>query len=90
MSIIAKPSKRTIHAWRIFLGSREGQEGLAWWKDRRPRVAPDPVPHLFAVSAGKVDGFDDAIDKLQEMLADEEEKQPPDEPGLDLSHLDKK
>ncbi len=91
MSLIARPSKRAISAWRNFLSSPHGQEGLAYWKDQRPRVGSDPVLHLFAKGAGKSDGYDEAIDKLEEMLIDDPEKSPKEiEPErLDTSHLER-
>jgi len=90
MSLVNRPSKRAISAWRNFLSSPHGQEGLAWWKDQRPRVTSDPIPHLFAKSAGAADGFDMAIDKLNEMLLDDPESRPDAEPErLDTTHLDR-
>jgi len=92
--VICEMSKRAISAWRNFINSPHGQEGLAWWKDQRPRVGSDPVLHLFAKSAGSSDGFDSAIDKLEEMLIDEPEKSgntDPEPERLDISHItDKK
>lgn len=91
MSLISRPSKRAISAWRAFLGSAHGQEGLAWWKDQRPRVASDPIPHLFAKSAGATDGFDAAIDKLEQMLEDNPEGKGSDieQERLNTSHLER-
>ena len=90
MSLINRPSKRAISAWRTFLGSPHGQEGLAWLKDQRPRVALDPIPHLFAKSAGATDGFESVFDCLDEMLVDDPDKTPDaDHERLDTSHMNR-
>lgn len=91
MSLIIRPSKRAISAWRNFLSSPHGQEGLAYWKDQRPRVGSEPTPHLFAKNAGKSDGYDEAIDKLEEMLIDDPnlKSQEPELERLNTSHMDR-
>ena len=92
MSLIARPSKRAISAWRTFLSSPHGQEGLAWWKDQRPRVSSDPIQHLFAKSAGASDGYDQAIDKLEEMIVDDPDKRVTDveQERLNMEHMQPK
>lgn len=91
MSLIARPSKRAISAWRTFLSSPHGQEGLSWWKDQRPRVSSDPLPHLFAKSAGASDGYDLSIEKLEDMLVDEHDSNGKEfeQEKLNLTHLER-
>ena len=93
MSLTQRPSKRAISAARTFFGSTHGQEVLAYWKDQRPRVGSDPVLHLFAKGAGKSDGYDEAIEKLEQILIDDPEKSgntDPEPERLDISHITEK
>lgn len=73
--------KITRMVWRRHLGSEHGQEGLAWLLDSIPRI-PATDAHSSIFGAGKVEGYRDCLDKLNEItdIREKEEvdaEQPP-------------
>jgi ABC-type Fe3+ transport system substrate-binding protein len=61
--------RKTIDAWRKFLLSKEGQEGLEALNDLMPITAIDPAAHIMTYHAGMVDGYRYSLRMIWEALA---------------------
>lgn len=66
-----KPEKKTVHAWRSFLNSPEGELGLLYLISRCPIPFPDAGKKMI-FQAGQVSGYQQALQtELNIFLADE-------------------
>lgn len=62
-----EPDKKTIIAWRRFLASPEGSAGMLYLRERVPSIQPGES-HNIIFSAGKVEGYKNAVDTVSELL----------------------
>ncbi len=67
-------TKVTSLSWRRFLSTQAGQQGLAWWREKSPPIQSGQ-PHEIIFSAGKVEGFKEALNLVTEVIGGEIEKE---------------
>lgn len=65
--------RATRQAWRKFLHSEPGVGGLLFLREQAPSVGGGGESHSIIFQAGKVEGYREAINKIYEISADEQE-----------------
>lgn len=60
--------KMTQLAWRRLIISEHGKEGLLVLKERAPRVAQTSEAHSLIFQAGKVEGWNEALNAIYELI----------------------
>jgi len=71
------PSKESIIVLRRFLATPQIKEIFAYMRANPPRVALDPALHVYAHSSGVRQGWNDAIDKLEDISDEKPEQRTP-------------
>jgi len=60
-------TQKVTNEWRDFFSSREGQIGLAWLKEQKPKVFGDTL-EAAALSGKTTQGYDEALHQLEQLL----------------------
>ena len=66
--------KVTQLAWRRFLATEEGKEGSLWLHEHTPKIDGTGADTII-FSAGKAQGFADALSQITDLLGSPELKQ---------------
>jgi hypothetical protein len=72
-------SKKTITAWRKFLDTAEGKEGLDWYRDQYPAVEVSQLPHLMSFASGKMVQHIESVNMIHQIGMQPPPKSEPDE-----------
>lgn len=67
-------TKSTQLAWRKFLQSEAGVEGMLFLREKTPSVSKGES-HAIAFDAGRVDGYKLACDTISEIIAIRQQKE---------------
>ena len=67
-------SRATQLAWRKFLISDAGVEGMLFLREKTPSVSKGES-HAIAFDAGRVDGYKAAVDTISEIIAVRQQKE---------------
>jgi hypothetical protein len=60
-------TKQDKIAWRRFIGSEPGMNGMLWLRENIPGIFTGPE-HEIVFNAGRSEGFKAALDKISETL----------------------
>ena len=67
---MTEPKKSTLVAWRRFVSTNEGQEGMLYLRERTPEITKGEQASIV-FEAGVTQGYRRALDVFSEFLAAE-------------------